>query len=83
MSARSRELIATNESTVLAKSFLDTVVVEDREGDGRFPNPACADKSDGFQVFSEFDDPLNQPFASETSSWCRGRQFSEEDAMKT
>jgi hypothetical protein len=73
MSARSRELIATDESTVLAKPFLDAIVVEDGEGDGCFPDPPCTDESDGFQVFSESDDLLDQLFASETGPWRRGR----------
>ena len=66
MNGRSRELIATNESAVLAKSFLDAIVVEDREGEGCFPDPPCADESNWFQVFNESDDLLDQPFASKT-----------------
>ena len=83
MSARSRELIATDESTVFAKSFPYPVVVEDREGNGCFPDPSCADQGDRFQIFSEFDDLFNQPFASETRPWRRGSRFSKKDAMKT
>ena len=83
MSARSWELTTTDKSAVLAKPILDAIVVEDREGDGCFPDPACTDQSDGFQVFSESDDLLNQSFASETRPWRRGRRFSKEDAVKT
>ena len=46
MGMRRRELIATDESSVLAKSLFDAIVVEDGEGDGCFPDPPCADESD-------------------------------------
>lgn len=39
MSTRSRELIAADESTAIAKSTPYVVVVEDREGDGRLAHP--------------------------------------------
>ena len=46
MSARSRELVTTNEPPVLAKPLLDPIVVEDCQGYGRLPDPSCTDESD-------------------------------------
>jgi hypothetical protein len=59
MSARSRKLITTNKSSVIAKSIFDPIVVEDGEGDRRFPDPPCTDESNGFEVLSESSDLLN------------------------
>ena len=59
MGTRGRELIATDESTIIAKSFLNAMVVQDSEGDGCFPNPPCANESDRFKVFSETNDIFN------------------------
>ena len=36
--SQSRELVATDESPVIAKPFLDAIVVEDGQGHGRFPD---------------------------------------------
>jgi hypothetical protein len=73
MRGRGREPIATDESAVTAKPFLDSIVVEDGEGDGRFPDPACTDQSDGFEIFGDYDDLINQFPTSETGPWRRGR----------
>ena len=59
MSTRSRELITTDEPTVIAKPFLDAIVVEDRESDRSFPDTPCTDDSDGFQVYDETNDLLD------------------------
>ena len=37
---RGCELVATDEPTVVAKPFIDPAVVEDGEGNRRFPDPA-------------------------------------------
>src|SRR5258708_6232004 len=79
----SRKLITTDESTDPAKPLFDPIVVENFEGNGRLPNSTCADKSDGFEVFSEFDDLFDQLVPSETVPRRRGRQFTKWDAMKT
>jgi hypothetical protein len=55
---------------------LDSIVVEDSQGDGCFPNSAWTDESDGCKVFCEIDDSPNQLVASETGPRWRGRQFS-------
>ena len=59
MSARSRELVTTDESTVVTKTALDPIVVENFECDGRFSNSTCTDESDGLEIFGETDDGLN------------------------
>jgi hypothetical protein len=64
MRARSWELIAADESTVIAKPGLDAIVVEDGESDGGFPNPSCTDEGDGFEVFGETNELLDQFIAS-------------------
>ena len=53
------ELVATDEPAVVAKPLLDSIVVEDGQGDRSFPDPAGADESDWTKVFSEMDDLLN------------------------
>jgi hypothetical protein len=73
MRERSRKLVTTDKSAVLAKSSFDPTVVEDSESDRRFSDPPCTDESDGFEVFSESDDLLNQLVAPETVPWSRGR----------
>jgi hypothetical protein len=59
MGARSRELVAADEPTILTKSFPNPVVVEDRECNRCLPNPPCADESNRFEVFGTPDDLLN------------------------
>ena len=59
MNARCRELITTDKPAVIAKPVLDTVVVENSEGDGCFPDAPCTNESEGFEVFSKIDDPLD------------------------
>ena len=73
MSARRRELITANESTVVAEPFFHPIVMKGGEGNGRFPDSPCTDESDGFEVFSESDDPLDQLVSSETVPRGRGR----------
>ena len=81
MSARRRELVASDEPTVISEPFLDAIVVEDRQSDGRFPNPSCTDESDWGQVVCETDDLPDQLVAPETGPRWWGRQFSERDPM--
>ena len=73
MNTGSRELVTTNKSTVVAKPVLDPIVVEDSEGNGCFPDSPCTDESDGFKVFSESGDFLNQFVAPKTGPGPRGR----------
>jgi hypothetical protein len=48
MSTRGRELIATDESSVIAKSVLDATVVKDCESNGSFSNPPCTNEGGWF-----------------------------------
>ena len=43
MGTRGGELVATNESTVVAKVLLDPIMVENGQGDGGLANSASAD----------------------------------------
>ena len=45
MSGRGGELVATDETTVVAKSFLDAIVMEDGQGDGCLADSPCTDES--------------------------------------
>jgi hypothetical protein len=47
------ELVAADEPAVVAKPLLDSIVVENGQGDGGFPDPASADESDWAKAFSE------------------------------
>ena len=58
------ELVATDEPTVIAKPFLDAIVVEDGQSDGRLPDPTYTEESDGCQAVHETDDLFDQFVAS-------------------
>jgi hypothetical protein len=73
MGERGRELVTSDEPTILAEPLLDAMVMKDGQGDGCLPDPASADESDWSQVFHETDDPLDQFVASETGPWRRWR----------
>jgi hypothetical protein len=75
MARRSREPITTDESTVVAIPFLDTLVVKYGKSDGRFPDPPWADEREGLKVFSETNDLFDQSVASKTGPRWRGRSF--------
>ena len=51
MSERGGELVATDETAIVAETLLDTVAVEDGQGGARLANSASTDKSDGSKVF--------------------------------
>ena len=70
------ELITADKPPVLAKPFLDPIVVEDGQGNGCFPDPACTDESDWSEVFDKANDLLNQFVPSETGPRRRRRGFS-------
>ena len=55
MNRRGRELIATDEPTFVAESFLDLIVVENGQGNAGLPYPSSTDESDWKKVFSEMD----------------------------
>ena len=59
MRARRGELVTTDEPAVISEPFLDSIVVEDGQGDGCFPNPSWTDESDRSKVFCEANDLLD------------------------
>ena len=67
--ARWRELVTTNESTVMAKPLLDSIVVEDGQGDGRLADSPSTDEGDWSTVLGEIDYLLDQLVASEEGPW--------------
>ena len=69
------ELIATDESTIVAKPLFDSIVVEDSEGDGCLSNPARADESDWNEVLGEIDYLLDQLVTSKERPWWQRRRF--------
>ena len=71
MIARSWKLVAADESTVVAESVFNPVVVEDLECDRRFSDSACTDESERLEVFGKTNSFLNYFVASETSAWWR------------
>ena len=81
MSTRGWELVTTDEPTIVAEPCLDATIVENREGDRRFPDPSCTNESDGFQVFGEANNVLDQLIAPETGPWRRWGKFSKGDAI--
>ena len=73
MSTRWWELVATNESTVIAEFCLDGIAVKGGEHDGSFPDPPCTDESDGFEIFGKINNLLDQAITSETCPQGRRR----------
>jgi hypothetical protein len=59
MGTRSGEPVAANESTIVAKSLLDAIVMEDFQRDGRLADSPGAYECDGFEVFRKTNDLLN------------------------
>jgi len=80
---RSEKLVATDESTMIVKPFLDAIVVEDSQGDKCFPDSTWTDESDQGKVFGKANDPPDQLVASETGLRGCGRQFFRRDATRT
>ena len=72
MRERGGEPVATDEPTVIAKTLLDAIVVEDNQGDARLANSASTDESDRSKVFCQTDDLLDQLTTSEMGPrWLR------------
>ena len=59
MSGGCAELVTTDEPTVVAKPFLDAVVVEDSQRDGRLANSPGTDESSWSEGFYETNDLLD------------------------
>ena len=72
MRERGGEPVATDEPTVIAKTLLDAIVVEDNKGDARLANSASTDESDRSEDFCQTDDLLDQLTTSEMGPrWLR------------
>ena len=70
---RGGELIATDETTIIAKPFLDAIMVEDLQSDRRFPDPPRTDESDWSEGFCKTNDLVDKLVAPETGPRWRGR----------
>ena len=68
MSARWKELVATDEPTIVSEPLFDAIVVEDGQSDRGFPNPPCTNESNWSEGFCEVNNLLDQLVASETCS---------------
>jgi len=75
MSGGRGELIATNESTIVAEPLLDAVVVQDGQRDGCLSDSAGTNESDWSQIFCQASDLLDKLVASEEGPRWRGRGF--------
>ena len=76
MSRGGRELVATYESAILAKQFLDAIVVEGSQNGRCLANSTSADESGWSEVFCQIDDLLNPSVTSEAAPWWRWWGFS-------
>ena len=74
MSARSRERIAADESTVIAELSLGVCTVEGLEGNGSFPNPPGLIRAMGSK-------PTTVPTTSSISSGARNRPLAAGEAI--
>ena len=48
-------MVATNEPAIVDKSLLDSIVMENSQGDGSFANSAGTDESDWAKALNEID----------------------------
>jgi hypothetical protein len=67
------ELVAADKAAVVAKPFFYALVVTNSKSEGRFPNSASANESDGAEGGCETKKLLDEPIATETGSRQRGR----------
>ena len=73
MNAGGRELVATDESTVVTETFLDVIMMEDSESDGRFSDSPWTDECNWSVIFREINDLFDQLVTSETGPRWWGR----------
>ena len=72
MSARGRELVTADESTIVAKSSSDAIVIKDSQGDRSLSDPGGTNESNLGEVFYESNNLLDQLVASkENPRWWR------------
>jgi len=72
---RGRELITSDEPTVVTEAPFYAVIVEDRQSGGRLANSAGTDEGDWGKAFREMNDFLDQLAASEVSPRWWGWRF--------
>ena len=65
MRERSGELVAADESAVVAEALFDTIVVEDGESDGRLADSASTNESERSEVFRQTGELPDQLVSSE------------------
>ena len=82
MSTGGRELVAADEPTIVAKPLLDSIVVEDSEGDGGLSNSARAYECDWNEVLGEIDYLLDQLVTSKERPWGRRGRLSKYAGFK-
>ena len=80
--AGGRKLIAAKEPTVVSKSLLDALVVEDGQSNGGFPDSPWADEGDRGEGFREAHHLPDQFVAPKTGSWWQGWNFARGDTMQ-
>ena len=73
MGARSGELVAADEATVVTESLLDATVMEDGQSNGRLADPTGTNESDGCEVLGQTKDLVDQLATSEAGPWRRRR----------
>ena len=75
MTTRGRKLVATDESTVIAKPLLDPTVVKNGEGDSGLSNPASSNESNRGEILSELDYLFDQLVTSKEGPRWWGWEF--------
>ena len=65
MSECGRELVALDESSILAEPLLDAMVMKNGQSDGCLSDSTRTDESNWGQILGETDDPLDQFVTSE------------------
>ena len=70
MVERRRELITSDEPTILPEPLLDAIVMEDSQRDGRLSDPARTDQSDRSETFRQSHDLVDQIVTTETDFRC-------------
>jgi len=73
MSERGREFVAADEPAVVAETLLDSIVMEDGQGDGRLADSAGTNEGEWGEIFYQADDLLDQLVASEEGPRWWGR----------
>jgi len=76
-----RELVTANKSPVVSKQLFDVIMVEDSQGNRRFPNAPCTNEGNWGENFCKTNDPLDELVTAKTDPWWWGRGFTRRDSM--